>query len=420
MTYNIGDNIVDDKRNLTITNKQILGEKYHKKTYYKYRCNKCGYDCGSGYRNGKFIEELWVSNWQITEGCGCSCCNGKTTSVNINSIAKVRPDLIKYFYNVEDSYKYTLMSNKKVRFLCPECNTISKEMSVDNFATQGFNCPKCSDKISIGEKIVYLLLLNLDIDFIKEFSFKNSALRYDFYIPLSSTIIEVHGRQHYDGSFQSYKDGKNLKQEQLNDKYKYDYAIQNGIKNYIVIDARKSDFEFIRNSIINELSTAVDISNVDWERLKKDTFNTNIVKDVSTYWESHPNITYEEMSAVFHFCRTTIRKYLETGKSLGWCSFSTSRNNPHYHNPYKLDAPDSTIPIRCIDSNIYFKGACLCSKVSEDVFGFKLWSSTLRHILKGLKSKSRKIKYSFEYVTKEEFNDAIKKGLRCYGSPYAI
>ena len=54
--------------------------------------------------------------------------------------------------------------------------------------------------------------------------------------------------------FQTFiKYGKNLKQEQLNDKYKYDYAIQNGIKNYIVIDARKSDFEFIRNSIINEL-----------------------------------------------------------------------------------------------------------------------------------------------------------------------
>ena len=420
MTYNIGENIIDNKRNLTIIDKRIFGEKYKKRTYYRYKCNKCGYACGAGYKNSEYIDELWVPSYQLSRGDGCSCCNGKTISTDINSIAKVRPDLIKYFYNIEDSYKYALMSNKRVKFLCPECNTVSKEMSIDNFVKQGFNCPKCSDKISIGEKVIYLLLLNLGVDFIREFSFNNSVLRYDFYLPLLSTIIEVHGRQHYDGSFQSYKDGKTLKQEQLNDKYKYDFAIQNDIKNYIVIDARKSDFEFIKNSIINEMSTTIDISNLDWERLKKDTFNTNIVKDVSTYWESHPNITYEEMGAIFHFCRDTIRKYLKVGKSLGWCSSATSINNSHFNNPYKYDAPNNTKPIKCMDNNTYFKGSCLCSKVSEEVFGFKIGDSTLRHILKGLKSKSRKIQYSFEYVSKEEFNKAINNGLCCYGSPYSI
>lgn len=126
------------------------------------------------------------------------------------------------------------------------------------------------------------------------------------------------------------------------------------------------------------------------------------------------------MSKRFHFGKDTIRKYLSIGKSLGWCSSSTSKNNSHFHNPYKYDAPNNTTPIRCTNNNIYFKGSCLCSRVSQDVFGFKISDSTLRRILKGLKSTSQKVKYSFEYVTKEEFNKALNDGLKCYGSSYYI
>ena len=420
MNYNVGDRICDDKRDLTITHKQIFGEKYKTKTYYKYTCNICGYDCSTAYRYGKIIDDLWMSNWQITRGDGCSCCRGITVSSTINSISKLRPELVKYFTNKEDASKYSISSNERVNFTCPECHNYSKNMTIFDFVRNGFSCPKCSDNLSLGEKIMYLLLSDLGVEFIKEYSFEDSVLRYDFYIPKHSIIVEVHGRQHYEGSFQSYKGGKTLAEEQENDKIKYDLAIQNGIKQYIVIDARESEYDFIQKSIISELSYIFDLSTVDWIKLKNDVFEKNIVKEVSVYWENNPSITYDEMSIKFHFCKDTIRKYLLIGESLGWCSSSTSINNSHYNNHYEYDAPDSTIPIRCIDNNTYFKGSCLCSKVSESVFGFKIGDSTLRHILKGLKSKSRKIKYTFEYISKEDFNNAIKNGLKCYGSPYHL
>lgn len=416
MDYNIGDRITDNNRDLTIINKLFFNGRNH----YQYFCNKCGYNCGDGYRYGNPIKSIWIKKYQLDNGIGCSCCNGKTVSPKINSISKVRPDLIKYFVNKEDADKYTVSSNKSVEFICPECQKFSKFMVIDHFMRNGFNCPKCSDKLSIGEKIMYLLLSNLQMNFIKEYIFDNSNYRYDFYIPSFSVIIEVHGGQHYKGSFQTYKGGKTLKEEQENDKAKYDFALQNGIEKYIVIDARKSDFDYIQQSIIIELSSVFDLSNIDWFQLKQDVFDKNIVKDISIYWESNPTITFDEMEKRFHFSKDTIRKYLSIGESLGWCSSSTSINNSHYYNPYEYDAPNNTIPIKCIDNDTYFKGSCLCSKVSEEVFGFKIGDSTLRHILKGLKSKSRKVKYSFEYVTKEEFNNAINNGLKCYGSPYCI
>lgn len=293
-------------------------------------------------------------------------------------------------------------------------------MVIDHFMRNGFSCPKCSDKISIGEKIMYLLLSDLGVDFIREYSFEGSVSRYDFYIPMLSTIIEVHGKQHYEGSFETYDGGRNLLEEQKNDKAKYNFALQNGIQNYIIIDARKSDFDYIQQSIITELSSVFNFSNIDWFQLKQDVFDKNIVKDISIYWENNSTITFDEMGKRFHFSKDTIRKYLSIGESLGWCSSSTSINNSHYYNPYEYDAPNNTIPIKCIDNNTYFKGSCLCSKVSEEVFGFKIGDSTLRHILKGLKSNSRKVKYSFEYISKEEFNNAITNGFKCYGSPYYI
>lgn len=420
MNYNIGDRILDNKRDLTIIDKRVFGEKYKTKTYFKYKCNKCGYDCSKAYRYGKEINELWVTNYQLSKGDGCSCCRGITVSPNINSISTLMPELVKYFEDKTDADKHSISSNKKVKFVCTECGTFSKEASIDHFVKQGFNCPKCSDKVSIGEKIIYLLLSVLNIDFVKEYSFEDSHLRYDFYIPLLSTIIEVHGKQHYNGSFQTYKGGKCLVDEQTNDKLKYELALQNGIEKYIVIDARKSDFDYIQQSIISELPSLFDLSNIDWFQLKQDVFERNLVKDASIYWENNPTATFKELCSKFHLHRDTIRKYLSIGKSLGWCSSATSINNSHFNNPYKYDAPNNTMPIKCMDNNTYFKGSCLCSKVSEEVFGFKIGDSTLRHILKGLKSKSRKIQYSFEYVSKEEFNKAINNGLCCYGSPYSI
>ena len=61
--------------------------------------------------------------------------------------------------------------------------------------------------------------------------------RYDFYIEEINTIIVVHGDQHYANSFESIG-GKTLEKEIENDALKQRLAIENGMNNDIVRDAR--------------------------------------------------------------------------------------------------------------------------------------------------------------------------------------
>ena len=64
--------------------------------------------------------------------------------------------------------------------------------------------------------------------------------------------------------------GLTLKDEQHNDEEKYKLAKANGITNYIVVDARRSQFEYIRDSIV-ENATIIklyDISSVEWSSIR--------------------------------------------------------------------------------------------------------------------------------------------------------
>ena len=86
--------------------------------------------------------------------------------------------------------------------------------------------------------------------------------------------------------------GGGLKNQQENDKNKYELAINNGIKpsNYIVIDCRYSDLDFIKNNIINSRFNKIfDLSNIDWLKIGQDS-EKSIVKEVCDYWCFHNEI----------------------------------------------------------------------------------------------------------------------------------
>ena len=51
--------------------------------------------------------------------------------------------------------------------------------------------------------------------------------KYDFYLPDRHIIVEVHGKQHYEGGFER-AGGNNLESEQKNDQEKKKAAMQNG------------------------------------------------------------------------------------------------------------------------------------------------------------------------------------------------
>ena len=126
-----------------------------------------------------------------------------------------------------------------------------------------------SDGYSIPEKFLNSVLKQLNVKYKHQLTKKNfkwcNEFRYDFYIYKYKMIIETHGEQHYTKAFGD----TTVEEQQENDEYKKDLALENGINKYIVIDTSVSDFNYIYNSIESSLHNLFDFNKLDIEKLKE-------------------------------------------------------------------------------------------------------------------------------------------------------
>ena len=84
------------------------------------------------------------------------------------------------------------------------------------------------------ETKVALLLKEANIKYIREKTYDDLRLgkfRYDFYLPIENTIIEVNGQQHY---YEVWGGRAGLLKQQENDRRKISYALANKIKMYSI------------------------------------------------------------------------------------------------------------------------------------------------------------------------------------------
>lgn len=259
----------------------------------------------------------------------CPCESAKDFVSEINSIAVADPEFAKFFLNKEDTYKYSCGSNHKADFVCPECGKILKNKQILSVYKQGLSCPVCGKKPSLGERIMYQVLymlngqLDCDFDYDKPYDWSNSK-RYDFLFILNGVtyIVETHGNQHY--SYDQQFKNSTLALQKSNDLYKYNLAIDNNIvepDNYIVIDCRKSDFDYIKTNILNsKLNELFQLNDFDWEFCFKESA-TPTLKRVCEAWNKGLH-SYEELISELHMYRTTIQKYLSQGRKLGMCDYT--------------------------------------------------------------------------------------------------
>lgn len=262
----------------------------------------------------------------------CSFCTNKlfvnqksiTTRIknNGNIIYLKNPNLIPLLLNIEDAYKYSIYSQKKVDWKCPVCNYIIKNKSIKSINNNGINCPRCSDNISYPEKFIYNMLMQLDIDFIYQLTKQMydwcEDFRYDFYINSINCIVEAHGEQHY-----KYSGGKwsSLEEIQYNDNMKKDIAISNGVK-YIILNCSMSDTEWIKNKILNsELGKLLDLSNVNWLECHEFASNS-LIKVICDKWNENKNYLTKDICEIMNLSMSTIIKYLKQGAELGWCDYN--------------------------------------------------------------------------------------------------
>lgn len=197
---------------------------------------------------------------------------------------------------------------------CPDCKTFIENKVIVNINRNGLSCPSCSDKMSFAEKMMYNILKELKVGFIKEKSFIwSDNKRYDFYIPKHNTIIEVHGSQHYGDSFESVG-GRTFEEEIKNDKIKKEMAFKQGIHNYIELNCSKNTLDYIRNSILNsELTHILELNDLQWEELAKKS-SKSILFEILDLWNNGTSIL--KISNNIGLSTTSITKYIDKGFNL--------------------------------------------------------------------------------------------------------
>lgn len=110
----------------------------------------------------------------------------------------------------------------------------------------GRGCPSCSE--SSGERMVAAWLSANNLEFEKQKVFAGcrykSPLRFDFYLPNHNTVIEYHGRQHYE-PVEYFGGHETFKEQITRDNIKSKYCDRNNIRLVVIPFSEKSIGQFL-------------------------------------------------------------------------------------------------------------------------------------------------------------------------------
>lgn len=335
---------------------EVLGEYVNGRTKISLR-HKCGFEFLSR-------PDYIVS---VPRGRGCAVCSNNYRSVasrlkqkNTN-LWETDPEIAKYLKNPEDGYKVTRGSRALLDWKCPCCGHIQAR-KVNTLRMNGFICEVCTDGFSKPEKFMRSVLLQLGVEFEmqKRFEWAENK-KYDFYF--DNILCEVRGLQHYERGFQ-IEGARTLEEEQENDRYKEQVAKENGFTDdtYIIIDCRKTEKEWIRDSILNSnLSNMYDLSKVDWDKCEKDCLYS-LVLEICDLWNKGYSST--EIKKELHISKnsSTVSKYLNICNDLGLCDYDPkqSRKDGSIHKVVCLNTKEIFASIKSAEDFYNIKNVSGC------------------------------------------------------------
>ena len=314
------------------------------------------------------------------------------------------PDIAKCLRNKEDGYKYTVNSNQKLEWVCEDCGDISV-LTPNKFNKRINKGNNCSKNISYGEKFIYNLLEQLCVGFELHKTFEWSECKeYDFYIPEYSCIIEVNGKQHYTPSDFSYLGGKTYYEEEMNDEYKKDLALKNKILNYIVIDARYSSLDWIKQSVRNsDMQNVLYFSykEIDWAECNNYAL-TNTTKLICEKYNELKSI--KEVSNYFKLSPNTIKNNLKQGNVNGLCNYDPKENKKKASmKSSKWIIENLSKPVAQYDlEGKFIKGFSGINQANREIGCSKVWEC-----VKGRRKTSGGYQWRYYYGSKEDI-EAVK------------
>lgn len=405
----IGQRFIDGERDIVIIERRYFpDEKGNNWKYYKYKCNKCGFNGNIPHYNkkGEYQKEHWMLEGNLLtqrNGCACCCTTPQIVVPTINSVFKTDYWMVELGVDKEEAKKYSKGSNKQIKCVCPHCNTNNNKKCSDVYRHKSIGCI-CSDGISYPEKFVFNILKQLNIEFKTQLSKTTyewiGNFYYDFCFEYNNElyIIETHGLQHYVSSGR----GKSIDEEQENDKIKRELALNNGIEHYIELDCRESELEWIKNNILNsKLNELLDLSQIDWVKAEKLAINSNRVKEVCEFWNNKKDgITTTDLSNITGIDRSVIVRYLKRGVKLGLCNYDAKKEKSESLIRATTNANASTskkVAIFKKDELLGEFNSCHdLERQSIELFGCFLNFSSIASVCRGKHSQHKG--YTFKYI----------------------
>ena len=263
--------------------------------------------------------------WTTTAHClmydhsGCPYCAHKILDEN-NNVFETRPDLRKYFVNIEDAKQLFEFSDKAIAFKCPNCGKI-KMATMKSMARYGFCCDYCSDGISYPNKVIRNFMSQTQFQNI-EFEYSPrwaGRYHYDAYFELNDKkyVVEMdgalgHGNKQYRSS---ETDVEGLQRDIIKDELAFNHNI-----NVIRVDCKNSDIQYIKNQMQQTvLSNLVNFNLIDWELIDKQSQNSLLIEVCEYYTNKDKDIF--NVAKYFKLNPATVRKYVHKGERLGICKY---------------------------------------------------------------------------------------------------
>lgn len=246
-------------------------------------------------------------------------------------ISATHPDMVKYFVNKNDAFKYSAHSRKKTEMRCPICGTI-KTQQISVLVDYGLGCPMCSDGISYAEKLMYNILSQLKCEFKNQvtkftpgFEWINKNYRYDFYINIDNNkyFIELDGHMHSFNRFQSWETVRKIDIKKDNLANKHGLLVIRINCAYHKINQR---FEYIKSNILSsKLSEFIDFALVDWNEANKYANSSN-VQMAADAWNNGAYNSFE-VAKMLGVSSVTAQSYLKTAGEFGMCDYNIDNVN---------------------------------------------------------------------------------------------
>ena len=387
---------------------------------------KCGtikiLDC---FQGDKYNVELAIDNETIRyvlSGDEIGSC--KFGGALIKPIAETNPELIRYFVNQSDAYKYTRGSGKKVAMRCLFCGAIKPQV-IQTLAKYGFACPVCSDGISWPNKFMFAVLKQLNISFMREvtcatpgFEWIPSHYRYDFFVYNNnrSVLVEMDGHFHFIDGFKPREKSQSI------DAMKDNLAKRRGLEvirincQYDKVDNR---YQYICTNIMNSLLAKVlDLSNVNWEEARNTANMSNSMYEAAKYWNDGMAVT--AIARKMQIGVTTVSHKLKIASEMGLCDYTVekSKHNGRENSHSiirRIRSKHVAVFYNDIQVGVFYSGVEL-SKQSRQLYGEFFSGPAISYVCNG--KKESLYGYKMKYISDDEYemmsqqykiNEEVKK-----------